>query len=181
MLAFLSVRLHKNSSPTDIVRISFCQNCYHSLWVYKGHKTKHSLLLIWDPDILHWPIGSATTKEKQPQHTWVRDQIPVFCGGRDSNLWKMVLKSTNGENERTIDRSIVVGTAPEMWRHVFLCEGGFSWESEINLPWRWIHPAQMISTMVCSICSEAMCILRQHNCMLTMRPVQTPSSVLVSE
>ncbi len=51
-----------------------------------------------------------------------------------ANFEKMVLKSTNGGNERTIDRSIVVGTAPEMRCHIFLCEGGFSWESEINLP-----------------------------------------------
>jgi hypothetical protein len=74
--------------------------------------------------------------KKKNNHNTLGSGVKLQCSvvAEIATFEKMVLKNTNGGNERTIDRSIVVGTAPEMRSHIFLCEGGFSWESEINLP-----------------------------------------------
>nr|GMD09666.1 hypothetical protein Iba_chr06dCG10330 [Ipomoea batatas] len=42
------------------MRISFCQDELHSLRVDKRNKTKHPLLLIWNPNIMHRPIYTTS-------------------------------------------------------------------------------------------------------------------------
>lgn len=52
-LRFFPVRFHKNSSTTNKMRISFCQNHLHSIGTFKRYKTEHSFLLAGDPYILN--------------------------------------------------------------------------------------------------------------------------------
>ena len=59
--SFLFVRLHKDSSIADEMRIPFCQDELHCLRVHKGHEPKHSLLLIRDPHILNWPVDAKNS------------------------------------------------------------------------------------------------------------------------
>ena len=57
--AFFLIRLNENPSITNKMRVSFGQNELHSLWINKGHKPKHTLLLVWNPHVLNWPINAS--------------------------------------------------------------------------------------------------------------------------
>lgn len=57
-LALLLVRLHQNPSIADEMRIPFGQDQLHCLREDEGDEAKHSLLLIWDPHILYWPVDA---------------------------------------------------------------------------------------------------------------------------
>ena len=51
----LLVRLNKHARITYEMRVPFGQNDLHSLRVYERNKPEHSLLLVRNPYILHWP------------------------------------------------------------------------------------------------------------------------------
>lgn len=57
--ALLLVRLDKNSGITNKVRVPLGQDELHCLWVDEGDKTKHTLLLVWNPHVLHRPIDAS--------------------------------------------------------------------------------------------------------------------------
>lgn len=58
-LRLFFVWFHKNTSPTNKMRISFCQNHLHGIWVDKCYESKHSLVLARNPHVFNWP-KSAT-------------------------------------------------------------------------------------------------------------------------
>ena len=60
--AFLFVRLNKHPCITNKMRVPFGQYYLHGLWIQKGNKSKHPLLLIRNPHILHWPINTSKNK-----------------------------------------------------------------------------------------------------------------------
>lgn len=60
--AFLFVWLNKHPCITNKMRIPFGQDYLHRLWINKGNKSKHPLLLIRNPHILHWPINTSKNK-----------------------------------------------------------------------------------------------------------------------
>ena len=70
--SFLLVRLHKDPSIADEMRISFCQDELHCLRIHKGHEPEHSLLLIRDPHILNRPVDAKNRiKIKQFFLGWI--------------------------------------------------------------------------------------------------------------
>lgn len=83
---FFLVGLDKDTRITYKMRVPSSQNEFHSLWIDKGNKPKHPLLLVWDPHILHWS-KNASKRKKQNKTSLLNSSISNLCQRDFKLLW----------------------------------------------------------------------------------------------